>query len=82
MKNVQAILSVPTPGGSAGGGGAATSAPAQAAPQFNVIGTSGQNQIAQTLGNQQPIKAYVVANDVSTQQSLDRNIVKTATIGN
>lgn len=52
------------------------------APTFNVVGTSGQNQIAQSLGNQQPLKAYVVANDVSSQQSLDRNIVKTATLGN
>ena len=67
-------------GGDSGTGG--NSAPAQAPPQFNVVGTSGQNQIAQSLGNQAPIKAYVVANDVSTQQSLDRNIVKTATIGN
>lgn len=52
-----------------------------AAPSFNVVGTSGQNQIAQTLGNQQPVKAYVVSNDVTTAQSLDRNIVKTASIG-
>lgn len=66
--------------GSAGGGGSA--APVAAAPTFNVVGTSGQNQIAQSLGNQAPVKAYVVGSDVSTQQSLDRNIVKTATIGN
>lgn len=83
LKNVQAILSVPTPSGSGGSStGGVTSAPPSAPPQFNVVGTSGTNQIAQTLGNQQPVKAYVVANDVSTQQSLDRNIVKTATIGN
>ena len=61
-----------------GGGVSQPSAP----PTFNVVGTSGQNQIAQTLGNQAPVKAYVVGSDVSTQQSLDRNIVKTATIGN
>jgi len=65
------------------GGGSAPAAPAApTAPTFNVVGTSGQNQIAQTLGNQTPVKAYVVANDVSSQQSLDRNIVKTATLGN
>lgn len=66
--------------GGAPGGGAAPAAPV--APTFNVVGTSGQNQIAQTLGNQAPVKAYVVANDVSSQQSLDRNIVNTATLGN
>lgn len=64
-----------------GGGSTAAASATPTAPQFNVVGTSGQNQIAQSLGNQQPVKAYVVANDVSTQQSLDRNIVKTATIG-
>lgn len=74
--------------GSAGGGSSApsggSSSPtpsAPAAPQFNVVGTSGQNQIAQTLGNQAPIKAFVVSNDVTTAQSLDRNIVQTATLG-
>lgn len=62
-----------------------TTAPSQIqtqAPSFNVVGTSGQNQIAQSLGNQAPVKAYVVSNDVTTAQSLDRNIVNTATIGN
>lgn len=72
-------------GGSAtaasGGGGGGAAAPA--APSFNVVGASSTNQLAQTIGNQQqqPIKAYVVANDVTTQQSLDRNIVSSASIG-
>jgi hypothetical protein len=88
FKAVKAITSVQIPGGGGGGGaapsmGGVSAAPtATAAPTFNVVGTSGQNQIAQTLGNQAPVKAYVVGSDVSTQQSLDRNIVKTATIGN
>ena len=63
-------------GGSGGGGGA--TAPA---PQFNVVGNSGVNQIAQTLGAQQPVQAYVVASNVTTQQSLDRNIVANASLG-
>lgn len=84
FKAVKAITAVQVPGG----GGGATPTPISvsggsvAAPSFNVVGTSGQNQIAQTLGNQAPVKAYVVSNDVSTAQSLDRNIVKTATLGN
>ena len=67
-------------GGSApsGGGGGGASAPA---PQFNVVGNSGVNQIAQTLGAQQPVQAYVVASNVTTQQSLDRNIVNNASLG-
>jgi hypothetical protein len=66
-------------GGSVGGdSGGGSSAPA---PSFNVVGNSGVNQIAQTLGNQQPVQAYVVANNVTTQQSLDRNIVSNASLG-
>ena len=71
-------------GGGAGGGGsqnlpnASGGAPA---PSFNVVGNSGVNQIAQTMGNQQPVQAYVVANNVTTQQSLDRNIVSNASLG-
>lgn len=66
-------------GGASGGGGAS----APAAPSFNVVGASSTNQLAQTIGSQQqqPIKAYVVANDVTTQQGLDRNIVQSASIG-
>jgi hypothetical protein len=87
FKAVKAITSVQVPGGGGVAGGASptmgsVSAPVAAAPQFNVVGTSGTNQIAQSLGNQAPVKAYVVANDVTTQQSMDRNIVNTATIGN
>lgn len=69
-------------GGSAGGAGGANAPSGGApAPSFNVVGNSGVNQIAQTLGNQQPVQAYVVANNVTTQQSLDRNIVNNASLG-
>ena len=51
-------------------------------PQFNVVGTSGTNQLAETISGQtkQPMKAYVVASDVTTAQSLERNIVSSASI--
>jgi len=86
LKSIKSILAVKTPNGGGGSapainGPAGGSAPLAAAPQFNVVGTSGQNQIAQTLGNQAPVKAFVVSNDVTTAQSLDRNIVQTATLG-
>jgi len=52
------------------------------APTFNVVGTSGVNQLAQAVGqNQEPIKAYVVSSEVSSQQSLDRNKVMSASLG-
>ena len=73
--------SAPSTGGGGGEGGGA--APAAAAPAFNVVGASPTNQLAQTIGNQQqqPVKAYVVSNDVTTAQSLDRNIISSASIG-
>jgi chemotaxis protein histidine kinase CheA len=85
FKAIKAITAVQVPNGG-GGGGSPTpisvgGGSVASAPSFNVVGTSGQNQIAQTLGNQAPIKAFVVSNDVTTAQSLDRNIVQTATLG-
>ena len=70
-------------GGGASGGASGANSPTGAppAPTFNVVGNSGVNQIAQTLGQQQPIQAYVVANQVTTQQALDRNIVTNASLG-
>ena len=52
------------------------------APQFNVVGTSGTNQLAETIQGKsnEPMKAYVVASDVTTAQSLERNIVSSASI--
>ena len=64
--------------GSASGGGGGVSAPA---PQFNLVGNTGVNQIAQTLNEQPPTRAYVVGGDVTTQQALDRNLVNNATLG-
>ena len=53
------------------------------APSFNVVGASDTNQLAQAIGedNKKPVKAFVVSGDVSTAQSLDRNIVEGASIG-
>ena len=63
-------------GGNIGGG---ITAPTMSAPQFNVVGQSGVNQLA-SLG-QQPIQAYVVSGQVTSQQSLDRNRLANATLG-
>jgi hypothetical protein len=64
------------PGGGGGGGGGMT------APQFNIVGNTGVNQLAQTLGQEQaPIKTYVTAGDVTTGQSLNRNIITNASLG-
>lgn len=56
--------------------------PAQPA-QFNIVGQSNLNQLAQSIGSQfnQPVRAYVVGGDVTTAQQLERQRVKTATFG-
>jgi hypothetical protein len=86
IATVKKIASTKTPGGS-GGGGASISAPqrvsASAPPSFNVVGASETNQLAQSIGQdeKQPLKAFVVSNDVTDAQALDRNIVENASIG-
>ena len=42
------------------------------APQFNIVGAGGQNAILESL-QRNPVKAYVVGSDVTSQQELDRN---------
>ena len=53
------------------------------APAFNVVGASGETQLADAIGSQtqRPARAYVVSNDVTTAQELDRNIIEGASIG-
>jgi len=86
--NVKKIVSTKTPAGNGGGGspsisggGSAPSVPS-IPPSFNVVGASNTNQLADAIGGQaqQPVKAYVVSNDVTTAQSMDRNIVSGASI--
>ena len=50
-------------------------------PSFNILGTSGTNQIASALGEQPPVQAFVVSQDVTTSQSLQNNIIQSASLG-
>jgi len=67
--------------GGAGGGAGASNPPAELSnpATFNVVGNTGTNQLAQTLG-QQPLQAYVVAGDVTSAQSLERNKIQQSTL--
>ena len=81
LVNVATIASQQFQGGGSNGGGGSESAPdlgGGAAPQFNVVGDSGINQIAQL--QQQPVQAFVVSGEVTTSQALDRNRVQNATL--
>jgi hypothetical protein len=64
--------SAPSGGGDLGGigGGGVIS------PNLNVVGNSGINQLA-TL-QQQPVKAYVVSNDITSAQQFDMKVQQTA----
>lgn len=65
-----------SPAGGGGGGGAAGASPTPA--NFNIVGNAGANPLA---GLNEPIKAYVVGAEVTTQQALDNQKVTYATFG-
>ena len=85
IANVKTITSTPEPtppsGASVGGSGSVPAMPS-APPAFNVVGQGETSQLADAIGGQanQPVRAYVVSNDVTTAQGLERNIVEGATI--
>ena len=70
-------------GGAAAGGGGGVAPTGGEAPSFNVVGPSGTNQIAESIAGResQPVRAFVVGGDVTTQQGLNRGIVQNATLG-
>ena len=74
---------VPSAVGGAGVGGAGGAGATIEAPDFNVVGASSQNQLAETIAGAEakPTRAYVVGKDITTQQELDRNITNTASFG-
>ena len=82
-KQVTSQVGAPT-----GGGGdiaspqAAISGVSALPPDMTSVGASGSNQLADVISqqNQQPIQTFVVASDVTTAQSLDRNIIDGATL--
>jgi hypothetical protein len=85
IANIKTITSTPDPtppaGASVGGGNSIPPTPS-APPAFNVVGQGATSQLADALGTQaqEPVRAYVVSNDVTTAQGLERNIVEGATI--
>jgi len=90
LANVKTIAGTRTPRPPAGLGATDTgdSAPSipsptttSLPPEFDTVGASGINQLADVLGNQAPPRAFVVSGDVSTAQELDRNIISSASIG-
>ena len=92
MRNVKQIAATKPPEPPAGlrGGSSpnvatpsipSTTMPNIQTPSFDILGTSGTNQLASALGQQAPVQAFVVSQDVTTAQSLQNNIIQGATLG-
>lgn len=83
LANVKKILETSVPGGGGGVGGGGSIPSAGRTFDFNLAGSTGQNQLAQTIGGQvaQPIKAYVVSSEITNQQQFDNQIQGAVTIG-
>ena len=74
LKTKPIVTSAPTADATGGGG--------VSAPSFNLVQGTDSNQIAESLRQDNaPVKAFVVSTDMSTSQSLDRNIVSNSSIG-
>ena len=92
IANVKTITSKkppPAPSFAKGGSGRGASTPSTPSappppvlPDINTVGASGINQLADAIGgqSQQPVQAFVVSNDVTTAQGLERNIIDGASI--
>ena len=82
LANIAKIASQKFEGGGSSGGGSDFSSGGvgggEIAPQFNVVGDAGINQLAQL--QQQPTQAFVVSGEVTSAQALDRNRVTNATL--
>ena len=84
--NVKKIASVKIPkskgSGSSISGSVNSGGSTPQAPSFNIVGATETSQLADAVAGQtqQPVQAFVVANDVTTAQSLENNIVEGATL--
>ena len=86
IANVKKIVGTKEPDApsfASGSTGGSTPVPAiSTPPAFNIVGASPESQLAQAIGGQSrnPVKAYVVAGEVTTAQSLERNTIQEASI--
>ena len=82
IANVKKILAVKVPGGGGGGGVSAPSGGGGFTPNFNVVGASSQNQLAETVAGStsEPTRAYVVYDDVKKAGDIESNAIAAAGI--
>lgn len=67
---------------SAGGTGGAASSGTTFNPDFNIVGASSENQLAEAVAGQtnSPVQAYVVYDDIQTAGNLQSNAINSASI--
>jgi hypothetical protein len=83
LANVKQILSVKVAGQGGGSGGNTATATATQQPAFNLVGRSNVNQLRTGLDQQDtpPVRAFVVGQDVTSQQAADRSTRSQAAFG-
>lgn len=80
LATVKKIVSTKVPGGrDTSGGGASTTFN----PNFNIVGQSAQNQLAETVAGQaaEPARAYIVYDDIASANEIEANSVHSASFG-
>lgn len=82
LKSVSTSISSPSSASISVPSGSSVASAINSTPQINIVGQQQGNAILEGINNNtaNPIKAYVVAKDVTTQQELDRNRVQSATL--
>jgi len=83
LANVKKILAVKVAGQGGGSGGNTATATATQQPSFNLVGRSNVNQLRTGLDEQDtpPVRAFVVGQDVTSQQAADRSTRSQAAFG-
>ena len=84
LATVKNILAVKSPYMREGGSRNVSSGQGGREFDFNLVGSTGNNQLAQAVGGQfqdQTVRAYVVGSDITNRQQLDNKIKTTATFG-
>lgn len=81
LAQVKKIYDVNVPGGGGSGGGSG-GVGTTVTPQFNVIGATGPNRIAEAVRSEmsKPTRAYVTTKDIRSGQELERNTRSGATL--
>jgi hypothetical protein len=83
LANVKQILAVKVAGQSGGGSVGGAAGGAQSSPAFNLTGRSNVNQLQTGIDEQEtsPVRAFVVSQDVTSQQAADRATRSQASFG-